>query len=89
VPALLLHFIDEKLGLCSLRVPTWCPFRLQFYCNGHAWLARKLSAVGIDFALADNAFVRLAECDRSSCSSIPSEARSGTFAGSPYPDFAD
>jgi hypothetical protein len=58
------YFIDEKLGLGYLRVPTWCPFRLQFYCNGHAWLARKLSALGIDFALADNAFVRLAECDR-------------------------
>ena len=36
------YFIDERLGLCYLRVPTWCPFRLQFYCNGHAWLARKL-----------------------------------------------
>ena len=23
MPALLLHFIDEDLGLCSLRVPTW------------------------------------------------------------------
>jgi hypothetical protein len=58
------YFIDEKLGLCSLRVPTWCPFRLQFYCNGHAWLARKLSAAGIDFGLADNAFVRIADMDR-------------------------
>ena len=28
------YFIDEELGLCSLRVPTWSPFRLQFYCNG-------------------------------------------------------
>jgi hypothetical protein len=25
------HFIDAVLGLCYLRVPTWCPFRLQFY----------------------------------------------------------
>jgi len=33
-------FIDEKLGLCYLRVPTWCPFRLQFYCNGHLRLNR-------------------------------------------------
>ena len=33
------YFIDEELGLCYLRVPTWCPFRLQFYCNGHSWLA--------------------------------------------------
>jgi len=23
----------KELGLCYLRVPTWCPFRLQFYMN--------------------------------------------------------
>ena len=28
------YFIDEELGLCYVRVPTWCPFRLQVYCNG-------------------------------------------------------
>jgi hypothetical protein len=58
------YFIDEKLGLCYLRVPTWCPFRLQFYCNGHAWLARKLAAAGIEFTLADNAFLRIADWER-------------------------
>lgn len=58
------YFIDEKLGLCYLRVPTWCPFRLQFYCNGHGWLARKLTAAGIEFTLADNAFVRIADFER-------------------------
>jgi len=58
------YLIDEKLGLCYLRVPTWCPFRLQFYCNGHSWLARKLTASGIEFSLADNAFVRIADMDR-------------------------
>jgi hypothetical protein len=58
------YFIDEKFGLCYLRVPTWCPFRLQFYCNGHSWLARKLTAAGIDYALADNAFVRIEDIDR-------------------------
>ena len=36
------YFIDAVLGLIYLRVPTWCPFRLQFYCNGHSWLARQL-----------------------------------------------
>ena len=30
------YFIDPELGLCFVRVPTWCPFRLQVYCNGHA-----------------------------------------------------
>jgi hypothetical protein len=58
------YFIDEVLGLCYLRVPTWCPFRLQFYCNGHSWLARKLVAAGIDFTAADNALVRIADVER-------------------------
>ena len=40
-------------------VPTWAPFRLQFYCNGHSWLARKLTAKGIGHTMADNAFVRI------------------------------
>ena len=58
------YFIDQALGLCYLRVPTWCPFRLQFYCNGHSWLARKLAAAGIDFTLADNAFVQVSDLER-------------------------
>ena len=43
------YFIDEDLGLCYVRVPTWCPFRLQFYCNGHNWLARQLDRKKIGF----------------------------------------
>ena len=50
---------DAKFGLVYLRVPTWAPFRLQFYCNGHSWLARKLTATGIGYTMADNAFVRI------------------------------
>jgi DNA-binding HxlR family transcriptional regulator len=53
------YFIDEEVGLCYLRVPTWCPFRLQFYCNGHSWLESKLIANGIGYAMADNAFIRI------------------------------
>jgi hypothetical protein len=53
------YFVDAELGLIYLRVPTWSPFRLQFYCNGHSWLARQLTAEGIGFAAADNAFVRI------------------------------
>ena len=58
------YFIDPKLGLVYLRVPTWCPFRLQFYCNGHSWLARQLTATGIDYAMADNAFIRIDDWER-------------------------
>jgi len=50
------YFIDPQLGLCYLRVPTWCPFRLQFYANGHNWLARQLDAHHIRYRLLDNAF---------------------------------
>jgi hypothetical protein len=53
------YFLDAGFGLIYLRVPTWCPFRLQFYCNGHSWLARQLTARGIGYTMADNAFVRI------------------------------
>ena len=58
------YFMDADLGLVYLRVPTWAPFRLQFYCNGHGWLARRLTAEGIDFTTADNAFVRIDDWQR-------------------------
>ena len=53
------YFIDPELGLCYLRVPTWCPFRLQFYFNGHNRLAYLLKEQGINFTLRDNAFIRI------------------------------
>jgi hypothetical protein len=53
------YFQDARFGLVYLRVSTWAPFRLQFYCNGHSWLARKLTAEGIGYTMADNAFVRI------------------------------
>ena len=56
------YFIDEELGLCYVRVPTWCPFRLQFYCNGHNWLARQLERKKIRYTLLDNAFTALEDC---------------------------
>ena len=58
------YFIDEELGLCYLRVPTWCPFRLQFYFNGHNWLAARLRQQGIAFELCDNAFLDIADFDQ-------------------------
>ena len=55
------YFIDEALGLCYLRVPTWCPFRLQFYCNGHNVLAHRLHQAGVPHQLLDNAFVQVSD----------------------------
>ena len=53
------YFLDPDWGLCYLRVPTWAPFRLQFYFNGHNWLALQLKRSGIPYRLADNAFVEI------------------------------
>jgi hypothetical protein len=58
------YFMDAALGLIYLRVPTWSPFRLQFYCNGHSWLARQLTAAGIGYTMADNAFTRIDDWSR-------------------------
>ena len=58
------YFIDEQFGLCYVRVPTWAPFRLQVYFNGHSWLARQLANAGIAFEMADNAFIRIDDPSR-------------------------
>jgi len=58
------YFIDQDLGLCYLRVPTWAPFRLQFYFNGHNWLARRFDKRGIDFTLLDNAFIEISDYEQ-------------------------
>jgi hypothetical protein len=55
------YFMDPQLGLCYIRVPTWCPFRLQFYFNGHNWLANQLKERGIAYEMLDNAFVHIAD----------------------------
>ncbi|MCG3154502.1 MAG: hypothetical protein DKINENOH_01096 [bacterium] len=58
------YFIDAELGLCYMRVPAWCPFRLQFYFNGHAPLAALLKRKGIAFELQENAFLSLADFEQ-------------------------
>src|SRR5579871_3568714 len=58
------YFIDAEFGLCYLRVPTWAPFRLQFYCNGHNWLAGQLQQAGIAFQQRDNTFTAIADFSR-------------------------
>jgi hypothetical protein len=47
-----------------LRVPTWAPFRLQFYFNGHGALACALRKRAIGFTMRDNAFVQIADWDQ-------------------------
>lgn len=53
------YFIDKHFGLCYLRVPTWVPFRLQFYFNGHSWLANQFKKHNVNHTMIDNAFVKI------------------------------
>lgn len=55
------YFIDPEIGLAYVRVPTWCPFRLQIYFNGHNWLAAQLTKKKIAFKLIDNAFAEISD----------------------------
>jgi hypothetical protein len=55
------YFIDKNLGLCYTRVPTWAPFRLQFYFNGHAALCAPMRRRGIEARMQDNGFTHVAD----------------------------
>lgn len=53
------YFIDELVGLCYVRVPTWLPFKLQIFFNGHGWLGNELTKKKINYQTLDNAFVEI------------------------------
>ena len=58
------YFIDEQVGLGYVRVPTWAPFRLQVYINGHNLLALELKQIGIKYSMIDNAFDSLEDAGK-------------------------
>jgi len=51
------YFIDREFGFMHVRVPTWFPFTIQIYLNGHEWLAYKLNQSGIKYGKLENAFL--------------------------------
>ena len=58
------YFIDPDLGLAYVRVPTWAPFRLQVWFNGHHWLARRLQQARVPFRMDDTAFIEIGDWPR-------------------------
>jgi len=58
------YFIDREFGFMHVRVPTWFPFTIQIYLNGHDWLARKLDHHGIAHSKLDNAFLQIEDPKR-------------------------
>jgi hypothetical protein len=47
-----------------VRRPTWFPFTMQVYVNGHEWLARQMHRLRLVFRQLDNAFVSIARPER-------------------------
>jgi hypothetical protein len=58
------YWMHPRLGLCYVRVPTWLPFRLQIYFNGHNWLAAELDKAGVGYRMMDNAFVQIEDWEK-------------------------
>jgi hypothetical protein len=50
-----------QCGRIFLRVSPYFPFNIRFWMNGHDWLANRLTAEGIAFHKADNAFTACAD----------------------------
>jgi hypothetical protein len=58
------YYLDPEFGLLHIRLPTWFPFTIQVYVNGHEWLARQLSKHRIGFTPCDNAFLAIDNLDK-------------------------
>jgi hypothetical protein len=58
------YFIDPEFGFMHVRVPTWFPFTIQIYLNGHEWLARKMDQYGIEHRKLENAFLWIDQARR-------------------------
>jgi hypothetical protein len=58
------YYLDPEFGLVHIRVPTWFPFTIQVYVNGHEWLARQLTKHRIGFTPCDNAFLAIDNLDK-------------------------
>lgn len=58
------YFIDAYLGFGYIRVPTWSPFTLQVYINGHHLLANELDKAGVGYSMLDNGFDYIEDFDK-------------------------
>ena len=52
-----IYFYDKVLGgLCYLKICTYVPFEMEFYCNGHHFIAHNLRKEGISYKQEGNCF---------------------------------
>ncbi len=58
------YFIDPEYGLCYFRVPTWPPFRIQFYMNGHNLLEIKMKKGEMEYEKLMNSFSHIGDPEK-------------------------
>lgn len=58
------YLIDPQFGFMHVRRPTWFPFTMQVYVNGHEWLARRMNRLRMAFTRLDNAFLTIGRPQR-------------------------
>ena len=51
------YVFDHVMGPMCVCVGTYLPFPLQFYLNGHSFVAQRLTAMGVHFRKHDNALL--------------------------------
>jgi hypothetical protein len=54
------YVMDERVGLCHVRVQTWLPLDVRVSMNGREWLCRDLEKEGIEHVRQDNCVTRVA-----------------------------
>jgi hypothetical protein len=57
------YFMDEQLGLMHMRLQSWFPFTLWCNINGREWLARQLTAAGVEYLKRENCLVRIGDLE--------------------------
>lgn len=60
-----IYFYDSELGgLCYLKICTYMPFEMEFYFNGHHYIAHNLRKEGIAYKMQGNCFTEVANVER-------------------------
>lgn len=71
--------MEPDFGLIHVKIQTWFPMTMQVYVNGQEWLARKLTANGIQFAMLDNVFVEVEDLARAQAFASRTDRRSRSY----------
>lgn len=54
-----IYIYDDVLGLCYLKIATYLPFYVEFYCNGHYYIQREFDKRGIKYKMNENSFIKV------------------------------